>query len=239
MACTRITVLKTLTLEQSRKMSTALTAAAAAAAAEVENLFLGLSWVQEPALTCSARCWEDGLRCKSSRDWRHFEDCSSSAGSEWKGASSSLSPSTAQSLWRSVHSLRLRWPVLRNPDHTPAVITEVIRAVINPTPPPPPSPSRKNQSKNWVLVENEINHLHKPVDASPDLSWEPPVLWKKINRGNEQIVWYNFQKNHNCRFQTTFTTGISSSLKTRTHYSLTPKYSTYGTDVFFFLKILK
>jgi hypothetical protein len=45
MACTRITVLKTLTLEQSRKMSTALTAAAAAAAAaaEVENLFLGLS----------------------------------------------------------------------------------------------------------------------------------------------------------------------------------------------------
>jgi hypothetical protein len=38
-------------------------------------------------------------------------------------------------------------------------------------------------------------------------------------------------KNHNCRFQTTFTTGIDSSLKTRTHDSLTPKYSTYGTDV--------
>lgn len=134
MACRQITVLKTLTLEQNRKMSTALTAAAAAA--EVENLFLGLSWVQEPALTCSARCWEDDLWCKSSRDWRHFEDCSSSAGSELKGTSSSLSPSTAQSLWRSVHSLRLRWPVLRNPDHTPAVITAVIRAVINPAPHP-------------------------------------------------------------------------------------------------------
>ncbi len=91
-----------------------------------------------------------------------------------------LSPSTAQSLWRSVHSLRLRWPVLRNPDHTPAVISAVIRAVISAVisaviravinPASPPSPSRKNQSKNWVLVENEINHLHKPVDASPDLS---------------------------------------------------------------------
>ncbi len=78
MACTQITVLKTLTLEQSRKMSTSLTAAAA----EVENLFLGLSWVQESALSCSARCWEDDLWCKSSRDWRHFEDCSSCR--EWK-----------------------------------------------------------------------------------------------------------------------------------------------------------
>jgi hypothetical protein len=75
-------------------------------------------------------------------------------GSERKGASSSLSPSTAQSLWRSVHSLHLRWAVLRNPEYTPAVIMAVNRALHNPA--PSPSPSRKNQWKNWVLVGNEI-----------------------------------------------------------------------------------
>ncbi len=132
MAYTQITVLKTLTLEQSRKMSTALTAAAAAA--EVENLFLRLSWVQEPALTCSARCWEDDLWCKGSRDWRHFEDCSSCW--EWVERSffSSFSFNCTVSLEGSVHSLHLRWAVLRNRDHTPEVIKAVIRALHNPAP---------------------------------------------------------------------------------------------------------
>jgi hypothetical protein len=135
MAYTQITVLKTLTLEQSRKMSTALTAAAAAA--EVENLFLRLSWVQEPALTCSARCWEDDLWCKGSRDWRHFEDCSS-----WLGVSGkellllfllqlhSLSGGECAQFAPAVGGSQ-------KPGPHPEVIKAVIRALHNPAPPLP------------------------------------------------------------------------------------------------------
>jgi hypothetical protein len=91
------------------------------------------------------------------------------AGSEWKGASSSLSPSTAQSRWRECALFAPAVGGSQKPGYQrgyhgryQAVIKEVILAVIkgvisavnralhNPAPSPS---SRKNQSKNWVLVE--------------------------------------------------------------------------------------
>jgi len=108
------------------------------------------------------------------------------AGSDWKGASSSLSPSTAQSLWRSVHSLHLRWPVLRNPDPTPAVK----RALHNPA----PSRSRENHSKNWVLVENEITTFITSGCFPWSFMRTSGSLEKNLMGENEQIVWYNFQR---------------------------------------------
>jgi hypothetical protein len=76
------------------------------------------------------------------------------AGSEWKGASSPLSPSTAQSLWRGVCTVCTCGGRFSETGTTPRrLLRRLLGLFITLLPAPP---SRKNQSKNWVLVENEI-----------------------------------------------------------------------------------